>query len=632
MKLRPPAVPLITVDPYFSVWSAADRLTDVQTSHWTGKPNTILGIANIDGTDYRFMGVKDGVEAMEQLSLDVTALFTVYRFVAAGVQLEVSFMTPLLPDDYALLTRPVTYMEVSATSTDWKPHRVKVTVCASEELCLDAKGQMGVTTEILALHDGVSAVKMGGEKQEILGRSGDDVRIDWGYFYLAVKGGEVFVSKEDMTYACASAVVEQPVLFAFAYDDVESITYFHQNLKSYWNKDGQTIEAAIEGAYADYPICLQRAKAFSEGLFLDAVRAGGEKYAELLILSYRQVMGAHKLVLDTDGQLLYISKECFSNGCAATVDVSYPSIPMYLYYNPELIKGMMRPIFKYAGMEAWPFDFAPHDVGTYPLLNGQTYYGCLDLNVQMPVEECGNMLIMAAAVSIAQNNADFAQEHMSLLNQWADYLKENGVDPENQLCTDDFAGHLAHNCNLSLKAIMALEGMSIIKEMSGCQEESQGYHKAALEMAEKWVKMAANGDGSYRLAFDQPGTFSMKYNMVWDKVFGTNLFPKEVVASEFASYKKRINPYGMPLDNRASYTKSDWLIWCATLAQDKDDFMEFIAPLWNEYHYSPSRVPMPDWYQTVTSLQVSFQHRTVQGGLFIKMLDDSKKCWHGQMK
>ena len=150
MKLRPPAVPLITVDPYFSVWSAADRLTDVQTSHWTGKPNTILGIANIDGTDYRFMGVKDGVEAMEQLSLDVTALFTVYRFVAAGVQLEVSFMTPLLPDDYALLTRPVTYMEVSATSTDWKPHRVKVTVCASEELCLDAKGQMGVTTEILA--------------------------------------------------------------------------------------------------------------------------------------------------------------------------------------------------------------------------------------------------------------------------------------------------------------------------------------------------------------------------------------------------------------------------------------------------------------------------------------------------
>lgn len=238
------------------------------------------------------------------------------------------------------------------------------------------------------------------------------------------------------------------------------------------------------------------------------------------------------------------------------------------------------------------------------------------------------MLVMAAAVSIAEKNTDFAEEHMDLLTQWADYLKEYGVDPENQLCTDDFAGHLAHNCNLSLKAIMALEGMSIIKDMHGQKEESEGYHKAAEEMVEKWIKMAANGDGSYRLAFDRPGTFSMKYNVVWDKVFGSNLFPKEVIASEFASYKKRVNPYGMPLDNRETYTKSDWLVWTATLAQEKDDFMDFIAPLWDEYNYTPSRVPMSDWYQTITANQVGFQHRTVQGGLFIKMLDESKKCYY----
>ena len=373
---------------------------------------------------------------------------------------------------------------------------------------------------------------------------------------------------------------------------------------------------------------MKKAAAFSDDLFCKAVRAGGEKYAEMLELAYRQVIAAHKLVLDTNGDVLYISKECFSNGCAATVDVSYPSIPMFLYYNPELVKGMMRPIFKYAKMEAWPFDFAPHDVGTYPHLNGQAYSDGTNPEGQMPVEECGNMLVMAAAVSIAEKNTDFAEEHMDLLTQWADYLKEYGVDPENQLCTDDFAGHLAHNCNLSLKAIMALEGMSIIKDMHGQKEESEGYHKAAEEMVEKWIKMAANGDGSYRLAFDRPGTFSMKYNVVWDKVFGSNLFPKEVIASEFASYKKRVNPYGMPLDNRETYTKSDWLVWTATLAQEKDDFMDFIAPLWDEYNYTPSRVPMSDWYQTITANQVGFQHRTVQGGLFIKMLDESKKCYY----
>ena len=56
MKLRAPSVPLITVDPYFSVWSAADKLTETDTEHWSGKPNTIIGTATIDGTDYIFMG------------------------------------------------------------------------------------------------------------------------------------------------------------------------------------------------------------------------------------------------------------------------------------------------------------------------------------------------------------------------------------------------------------------------------------------------------------------------------------------------------------------------------------------------------------------------------------------------
>ena len=138
--------------------------------------------------------------------------------------------------------------------------------------------------------------------------------------------------------------------------------------------------------------------------------------------------------------------------------------------------------------------------------------------------------------------------------------------------------------------------------------------------------MADNGDGTYRLAFDQPNTYSMKYNVVWDIVFGSRIFPAEVLASEFAGYKKRIRPYGMPLDNRKTYTKSDWLVWTATLAREKEDFEAFVEPLWMAYHNSPSRVPLTDWYDTVTSIQVGFQHRTVQGGLFMKVLEASGKC------
>jgi hypothetical protein len=221
---------------------------------------------------------------------------------------------------------------------------------------------------------------------------------------------------------------------------------------------------------------------------------------------------------------------------------------------------------------------------------------------------------------------------MNILDQWVKYLIEKGRDPENQLCTDDFAGHLAHNCNLSLKAIMGIAGYGILKGMLGDKRARRKYISMAREMALDWAERAANGDGSYRLAFDKPGTFSMKYNIVWDKLFGTDIMPKTFIQSEVASYSKHTNPYGLPLDNRKNYTKSDWLIWTATLAEDRETFEEMVSHLWEAYHRMETRVPMTDWYYTVTGqhttyfsrgdqIEKSFRNRTVVGGHFIKLLE-----------
>ena len=230
------------------------------------------------------------------------------------------------------------------------------------------------------------------------------------------------------------------------------------------------------------------------------------------------------------------------------------------------------------------------------------------------------MLVMAANVALAEGNADFASENIELLKKWCSYLIEYGADPGNQLCTDDFAGHLAHNCNLSLKAVMGLRGMAIIEEMLGNKESSGFYLAESEKMAKNWMNTALNPDGTSNLAFDQPDTYSMKYNMVWDKVWGTNLFTQEFMDAEIADNMKHFNKYGMPLDSRADYTKSDWLVWVASMASSKEVFEQYIAPLWKAYDESSSRVPMTDWYDTVSGKAVSFQHRTVQGGLFMRML------------
>ena len=632
MRLRAPSYPLITIDPYFSVWSPADTPAEVNTTHWTGRDITMSVVAEIDGLPYRLVGnYCDSTPAAKCISSDCSAFSTKYQYIQDGVKLTLTFTSPIIPNDLYMLSRPISYLEVQKESADGARHTVSVKIMMSEEICMNLKGDDSVDIEELSFGQ-ISVIKMGKSDQKKLERNGDDLRIEWGYFYLSGIGKTFsFTDDDGMNFVGIDAEIKSTATFCFAYDDIESIQYFGKNLKTYWNKDGALITDEILKAHGEYKHVMKKCAQIGENLFCEAVRAGGEKYAEICELSFRQAIAAHKLVLDDNGDVLFISKECFSNGCAATVDVSYPSIPIFLIYNPELVKGMMRPIYRYAASEEWQYDFAPHDAGRYPHVNGQVYGGN-KLEKQMPVEECGNMLIMEAAVAVATKDASFAKEHIDILDQWVKYLLDNGRDPANQLCTDDFAGHLAHNCNLSLKAIMGIAGYAIIKGMLGDKRSKRKYLSIAKDMASDWAVRASNGDGSYKLAFDRAGTFSMKYNIVWDKLFGTGIMPSCVIESEVASYRRRAHTYGLPLDNRQPYTKSDWLIWTATLADNRDTFEDMVAPLWRAYNSMPTRVPMTDWYYTLTGLhknyisgseklEKSFRNRTVVGGHYIKLLE-----------
>ena len=650
MKLRPPAVPLITVDPYFSVWSPADKLYEETTMHWTQSPIVMLGYVSVDGENFRFMGKGDEHPVIEQTDVDMTALNTQYCFENDKISLQVNFYTPLFPDKLYYLSRPVSYFSAKYVSQDKKPHDVKITLKVSEEICLDKKNQWPVQTEIINIDNTLTAAKMGSAEQRMMYEEGDDQRIEWGYFYLCGPKGsknsfekfkpEFFDDDDEpeTTFAVTEFSLDEDEFSTalFAYDDIFCLEYFHNKVEAYWKKSGKSIEEVILEAYNEsqeiYEKCYDYHLDLCDKIVSNQIRYGEfntatEKYEDLLTLAYRQLIAAHKLAVDENGENIFISKECFSNGCTATVDVTYPSAPFFLLYNTELLKGMLRPVFRFTRMKEWVFDFAPHDVGTYPLVNGQRYGWKHQDNIeeyykrQMPVEECGNMLILMANIAMLDGNTSFCEPHMDILAQWVKYLEKYGVDPENQLCTDDFAGHLAHNCNLALKAIMGIAGYSKILALQGKKDEAEKYMTEAKEMADSWIKRAANNDGSFRLAFDRPDTFSMKYNYVWDKLWGTKLFPAYVMYSEFASNKKHINPYGMPLDNRKNYTKSDWLVWNATLAPTYEEFIEFITPLWKAYNVSMSRVPMTDWYDTNTATKIGFQNRTVQGGLFIKLLE-----------
>ncbi len=378
-------------------------------------------------------------------------------------------------------------------------------------------------------------------------------------------------------------------------------------------------------AWRDREEIARRCAAFDKELMADLEVVGGAKYARLCALAHRQCLAAHKLVADLDGTPLYFSKENFSNGCIATVDVTYPSAPFFLLLSPALLRAQRVPILQYASMPRWRWPYAPHDIGTYPLANGQVYGGGERTEAaRMPVEECGNMLLLVAAMVEAQEDLDLAREYRGLLRKWAEYLLDKGYDPENQLCTDDFAGHLAHNCNLSLKAILAMGAYAKLWGRLGDDKEAKRFRAAAEKAAKRWVKDAATGD-HYRLAFDRPESWSQKYNLVWDALLGLNLFPAKVAEAEVAHYRRIQSPLGLPLDSRRTYTKLDWTVWSAGLTDDRGDFEALVDPLFEWANTTPTRVPLTDWYETGDGKRVGFQARSVVGGMFIRMLYDAKR-------
>ena len=654
--LRAPAIPLLTVDPYFSVWSMGDRLYDTETCHWTGQPQSMYGALRIDGTDWRFLGDRFALRGaarrnmtarepmgMAQTACRIEALTTEYVFAGGGVELAVTFLAPFLPELREKMFRPVNYVHFRLRSTDGRKHDVELYFDLSAELCVDdGTEKVRFKAEKLA---GSALLSLGNRRQKVLNRSGDDLRIDWGRVYLlapadarAVHGdaAKVRIEYKSSPFAGTSVAESTPVIgfvqrFAVkpavcettalvAYDDVYSIEYFHEKLVGAWRDCEPDFHAMLGNAAKDYADLARRAAKFNAELAGEAEAAGGGDYRDICLLAYRQAFAAHKAVYDADGKLLFLSKENFSNGCFGTVDVSYPSSPLFLRYWPELVKGLMRPVLRYAASAAWQYDFAPHDVGQYPLANGQVYAGNRR-EYQMPVEECGNMLLMTAALAKAEGKADFAREHWKLLQKWADYLADIGLDLGTQLCTDDFAGHLANNANLAIKGVLGIAAAGDLARQLGKRAAAKKYAALAADLAKKWQKKAFAGD-HYVLAFGKPETWSMKYNLVWDKMLGYDLFDPEIARTEIAWYRRVQSEFGLALDNRKPYTKSDWIVWSASLAETRDDFEALIAPLWKFLDESPSRVPFSDWYGVNDRLVQAFQARSVVGGVFLKILKD----------
>ncbi len=667
--LRPPSVPLVATDPYLSIWSNADHLNDDSTRHWTGREHPLVSLIRVDGESFRLMGKEPKeVDPLPQVGLQVLPTQSIYEFGNAKIHVSLTFMTPALPDDLDVLARPLTYLTWTVQSVDGRAHEVAIYDSTSALLAVNEPDQE-VEWSRETTKGKLTLLRVGTSDQTLLRPSGDDTRIDWGYAYAsapmsrsAIGPNEAMlksfvdsgkIAETDEVGPPRPANVRTPVLaFTFdlgkvaaepvsrhlmlAYDEVYAVNFLGRKLRPYWRKNGWEPADLFQAAERDYASLVTRCATFDTDLMASLAKEGGERYALMAALAYRQTLAGCGLAADAEGKPLIFPKENTSNGCIATVDVIYPAAPQFLLMGPTYAKALVVPAMIYGASPRWKFPFAPHDLGVYPQATGQVYGGGEspgNESEKMPVEESANLILLCQAIARMDGNADFASRWWPQLTRWENYLEKYGLDPENQLCTDDFMGHLAHNANLSIKAILAIAAYGDLCRMRGDAASAEKYFQLARADARHWVEAAADGNHS-RIAFDKPNSWSQKYNLVFDKILGLNVFPAEVARREVAYYLTLLQPFGLPLDSRTRLTKTDWSVWSATLAENPADFERIVSPIVDYLNKTTARVAFVDSYITDNIRSDGMHARPVIGGVFIKMLADPAvwKAWASRDK
>jgi len=673
--IRPPAAPLAVRGPYLSTWLPATTLPGTWPQFWTGHITAMGGIARIDGISYLFMGaptivldvpngntgtpatVQGFERGLDQTLLEVTPTRSRFHLQGGGVSLVVEFLSPVEPGDLRRQSIPMSYVLMTASSLDGAAHDVQLYFDISGEWTSGDVSQLITWAPASVPYSGGSLRTWTVELQNQQPLTEQDQLAAWGSVVwaspdsarLSYQSGQDIVvraqfvnngSLTDSNDTDYRAISNNWPVFGFCADlgsvtgaavttqasigqvRTPAVSYLGQSLQPLWTAYFTAWQDMLAFFHADLPAARARADRLDARITGEAQAAGGPAYAGLCDLALRQAYGGTELVAGPGGQPWAFLKEISSDGNVSTVDVLYPASPAWIYADPGYLALLLEPLLAYAETGGWPGTFAEHDLGSaYPVAAGHNN----GQEEDMPVEESGNMLIMAAAYLRRAGPtaaAAFARAHYTILKQWADYLVANLPDPGFQNQTDDFAGSIAHSVNLAVKGIIAVAAMAQVASAAGHSADAASYTAQARQFISYWLQHAQDPGGQHLdltysgSADGGNGTWGTTYNAYADRLLGTGLIPASVLTEQASWYHSVSNVFGVPLQVPHSYAKSDWEMFTAAWLSDYPVRQELIDRVYAYAHTTPSRVPFSDLYDTITGNQVGFQARPVQGGIF----------------
>ena len=271
-------------------------------------------------------------------------------------------------------------------------------------------------------------------------------------------------------------------------------------------------------------------------------------------------------------------------------------MPFFLYSNVELLRYNLEPLYENQESGFYPNFYSMHDLGThFPNATGHVEGN----DEYMPVEESGNMIIMSYAYYAFSSNAAWLSSHYAQLQKWASYLIQFSLIPGNQLSTDDFAGRLVNQTNLAIKGIVGLQAMSKIASVVGDSAGAANYSATASDYFAQWETLAVDPSGMHTvLSYEWRSSWGLLYNIYPDKLLDLGIIPQDLYDMQSAWYPAVSQVFGVPLDSRHHYTKSDWEMWTAATCEPSTRRL-FVNGLAYWLNGTSSGVPFSDLYETV---------------------------------
>ncbi|KAH6604549.1 glutaminase a [Trichoderma cornu-damae] len=634
---RPPAAPLAVRAPYLNVWlngqtngQPSGYLPGQWPRFWTQGIQAWQGFVRVDGQVYNWMGGAPGASNVDQQSLKYTSTRTTFTMNVAGkVQLVAEFFSPVFPDDLRRQSIPFSYLSVSVASLDGRSHQVQIYTDVSGEWASGDNSQI-IRWEHLAA-GGVRSHKFYRQNQEVFNEANDQA--SWGNWYWST--GDVsgvtyqigqdtvvrgqFLSSGTLTGAIDTsyrAVRDRWPVFAFARDlgsvgtSGSASTLFTigvaqddailfqgqggspQEIPSLWTNYFNE-QDLVPFFYGDFAYASQYATSLDNRVASDSIAAGGKDYLTITSLAVRQAFGALQYTGTEDNVRVFL-KEISSNSDIQTVDVIFPTWPIMLYLDPNLIKYTLSPLIENQESGHYPNKYAIHDLGRFPQALGYPQGN----DEAMPLEECGNMIIMMLSYAQKTGDVDYLRQHWTLMAQWAEYLIEDAKIPANQL----------NQTNLAIKGIIALEAMSRIAQLTDHSALSANYSSIAHDYFDFWSLHGIN-----RAAV--PNHSVLQYDAAAS--YGLDFIPQSVYDMQSDFYQTKANKYGVVLDTRGTLTKTDWEMFAAAVAKPdtKAMFISLIAKWINE---TSTWRAFTDLYDTNTGGYPGnqFTARPVVGGVF----------------